>query len=116
MIKAKEFLSSFREMPDDFKLMEKYGISARQLARLYSSLIEKDLLTEFEYSQRENKAPELEEDLPPQLSVSTAVSLVETPSQAMTENILNAGYSLDPNLARAVLTQSKTEPPIGQHH
>ncbi len=44
----------------------------------------------------------MEEDLPPQLSVSTAVSLVEAPSQAMTENILNAGYSLDPNLARAV--------------
>jgi hypothetical protein len=102
MIKAKEFLASFRQTPDDFKLMEKYGISSRQLAHLYYALIEKELLTEFEYSQRERKAPELEEHLSPQLSVSTAVSLVETPSVAATESLLNAGYSLDPNLAKAV--------------
>jgi hypothetical protein len=65
IIKAKEFLSSFRETPDDFQLMEKYGISSKQLRRLYSTLIEEGLLTEFEYNQRERKAPELEEYSPP---------------------------------------------------
>lgn len=102
IINAKEFLALFRARPDDFYLSEKYGISLNQLRRVYDALIAKGWLSEFEYNQREIKAPELEECAPPQLSISTAVSLVEKPSEALTEHILKLGYSLDPDLAEAV--------------
>jgi len=102
VISAEDFLASFREIPDDFRLMEKYGISPKQLKQVYSDLIEKELLSEFEYNQRERKAPELEEYAPPQLSASTAVTLVEAPSEALTDHVLKSGFSFDPGLAKAV--------------
>jgi hypothetical protein len=102
IVNAKEFLASFRARPDDLHLLKKYGMSLKQLRQVYAALIEKGLLSEFEYNHRERKAPELEECAPPQLSMSTAVSLVETPSEALTEHILKLGYSLDPDLAEAV--------------
>ncbi|HTY23902.1 MAG TPA: hypothetical protein VMC85_12270 [Desulfomonilaceae bacterium] len=101
-IKAKEFLASFREKPDDFYLLEKYGISLVQLKRVYAALIEKGLLSEYEYYGREKKAPGMEERQRPQLSASTAVGIVEEPSETLTDRILNSGYYLDTRVSKAI--------------
>ncbi len=49
LIRAKDFLTCFRQKPDDLYLMQKFSLSPKQLAKVYQALIEKGLLTEFEY-------------------------------------------------------------------
>lgn len=49
LIRAKDFLACFRQKPDDLYLMQKFSLSPKQLAKAYHALIEKGLLTEFEY-------------------------------------------------------------------
>jgi hypothetical protein len=92
-VRAKEFVTAFREMPDDFYLMDKFGITPRTLGRIYSVLIEKGMLSETEYSNREGKAPELEEQENPDISTSTAVRLVEDSSEGVdrTHSAIEAG-------------------------
>jgi hypothetical protein len=80
-VRAKEFVAAFREMPDDSYLMAKFAITPRTLGRIYSVLIEKGMLSKTEYSNREGKAPELEEPENPDISTSTTVRLVEEPSE-----------------------------------
>ncbi len=101
-INARDFLASFRKKPDDFRLLEEFSIMPKQLKRIYSALIEKGLLSEYEYNQREAKLPELEGCGRPQIPASMAVGLIEEPSEALTEHVLNLGYSLDTNLAKAL--------------
>ncbi len=101
-INAKEFVACFRERPDDFYLLEKFGIKPNHLKRIYSALIEKGLLSEYEYNQREGKLPKLEDHKRPQLPASMAISIIEEPSEALTEHVMNLGYSLDPDLAKAM--------------
>jgi hypothetical protein len=49
LIRAKDFLACFRQDPDDLNLMQKFSLSPKQLSKVYQALIEKGLLTEFEY-------------------------------------------------------------------
>jgi hypothetical protein len=49
LIRAKDFISCFRRNPDDLYLMRKFCLSPQQLAKVYKAIIEKGLLTEFEY-------------------------------------------------------------------
>jgi len=72
------------------------------LKRIYSALIEKGLLSEYEYNRRKGKLPELEDRKRPQIPASMAIDLIEEPSEALTEHVLNLGYSLDPVLAKAL--------------
>jgi len=89
-VNAKRFLLSFRQNPDDFHMMKELSLKPEQLKIIYKLLIEKGLLSEYEYRQRVNKAPELEEpteNLPP---VTTGVSLVEDLSDA-TRRLYSSG-------------------------
>jgi len=52
LIRAKEFLACFRQDPDDLHLMRKFSLSPKQLRRVCEALIEKGLITEFEYNHR----------------------------------------------------------------
>ncbi len=99
-VKAKEFVSLFRKKPDDVYLMEWYSITVKQLAKIYSALIEKGLMSEYEYHQRERKAPELEDTELPPMAASVTVRVIEEPSEALTERMMNQDYSMDPVLAR----------------
>jgi hypothetical protein len=102
VINAKEFVAAFRQRPDDFYLMDKFSITPKHLKKIYSALIEKELLSEYEYNQRDGKAPEVGESEYVPLSASTAVSLVENPSEALTERIRASGYSFDTRLRGAI--------------
>ncbi|MGO9119481.1 MAG: hypothetical protein ACLQPD_17965 [Desulfomonilaceae bacterium] len=53
LIRAKEFLACFRQTPNDLHLMGKFCLSSKQFKKVYEALIEKGLLTEFEYNHRE---------------------------------------------------------------
>jgi len=101
-VNAKEFLASFRERSDDFYLLEKYGINPSQLKRIYTALIEKGLLSEYEFHGREKKAHVMEEGERPQLAASTTVKIIEDPSVTLSERILRSGYSLDPTVSKAI--------------
>ncbi|MFH1116304.1 MAG: hypothetical protein V1792_20520 [Pseudomonadota bacterium] len=82
-INSERFLYDFRQHPDDFYLMERYGLKPHQLKKVYLNLIEKRLLTDFEYESRAVRDPAVDEVHMPapavgQLSeASTVVSVVE---------------------------------------
>jgi hypothetical protein len=80
IVKAKVFVASFRERPDDFFLMEQFGLTPKHLQKVYKALLDKGLLAEYEYHARENKSPAVEAVSEPTLSLSTAVSLLEDPT------------------------------------
>ncbi len=77
-IDAKKFLASFRAASDDLCLMQEYALKPKQLKHIYKALIEKGLLSEYEYYYRQRKAPELGEPTENLLDASTKVSLVES--------------------------------------
>jgi hypothetical protein len=77
-IDAKKFLASFRAASDDSQLMQEYGLNPKQLKHIYKALIEKGLLSEYEYYYRQRKAPELDEPTENLADASTKVSLVES--------------------------------------
>ncbi len=78
VLNAQGFLKDFHERPDDYYLMEKYGLRPRQLSKAYRKLIEKGWLTEFELNSREAKCPELEEaGSSAPIAASTVVTFVE---------------------------------------
>jgi hypothetical protein len=77
-IDAKKFLASFRAASDDLCLMQEYGLKPKQLRQIYKALIEKGLLSEYEYYYRQRKAPELDEPTENLADASTKVSLVES--------------------------------------
>jgi hypothetical protein len=101
-IHAKEFVAAFLEKPDDFHLMEKYGITPKQLEQIYCAVLKNGLLSDFEYSQREKKSAELEDRQQVQLSASATVRLVEEPSEVLTQRITESGYSFDEGLRDAI--------------
>jgi hypothetical protein len=76
-INARLFLSAFRAASDDYRLMREFSLSPKQLKTIYKALVQKGLLSEYEYFYRQTKAPELDEPTDAVLSASTVVSLVE---------------------------------------
>jgi hypothetical protein len=77
LINAKQFLAAFRAASDDYHLMSEFSLSPKQLKKIYKALVEKGLLSEYEYYYRQVKAPELDEPTDAVLSTSTVVSLIE---------------------------------------
>ncbi|MGO9570283.1 MAG: hypothetical protein ACLP5H_22360 [Desulfomonilaceae bacterium] len=73
---AKEFLASFRNRPDDFQLMGKFRLTAKDLKKIYETLIQTGLLSEYEYHCRDRKAPELEQPPINSCEASTEVTLI----------------------------------------
>jgi hypothetical protein len=76
-INSDRFLDDFRARPDDSYLMEKYELKPKQLRKVYSTLIERGLLSEFEYEGRDIKSVDVEEYDEAQAAASTVVSVVE---------------------------------------
>ena len=74
--RIKDFIASFRNKPDDYFLMEKYSLSAKDLQRIYEAVIENGLLSEYEYHTREKKAPEVEQGSEFETDTSTEVTLI----------------------------------------
>ncbi len=78
-IQANQFVADFRKFPDDFFLMRKYSLTPRQLQKVYDALLDKNLISEFEFHCRVGQSPELENPIdshiPP--AASTVVSLIE---------------------------------------
>jgi hypothetical protein len=85
-ISAKEFLDAFQKRPDDFYLMHKFSLEPRHLKKLYTTLVAKELLSEYEYHARSPKAPELEDpdDGRHVVAASTVVNLHEGAPTAAT--------------------------------
>jgi hypothetical protein len=100
-IKAKEFVAAFREHPDDFHLMVMFSITKEQLKTIYSALLAKGLLSEYEYNCRERKLLEPDEKEWRSPSASEVANLIENPSEVMAE-LLYSGHEKDPNVARAL--------------
>ena len=88
-INAREFLEAFRDRSDDYYLMRKFSLKPKHLRKIYDQLMERGLLTEYEYNDREKKSLEVEEktvsratpspavltpDIPPRLSASSRLS------------------------------------------
>jgi hypothetical protein len=99
-IKAKEFIAAFREHPDDFHLMVMFSITKEQLKTIYSTLLAKGLLSEYEYNCRERKLLDDEKEWRSP-SASEVASLIENPSEVMAE-LLYSGREKDPNVAKAL--------------
>jgi hypothetical protein len=76
-VSAKVFLASFRTRPDDFHLMGKFRLTAKDLRKIYETLIQAGLLSEYEYHCRDRKAPELEEPFTNVSEASTEVTLIK---------------------------------------
>ncbi len=101
-VNAKEFLAAFREKSDDVHLMQKFSLKPKQLGTIYSALLHKGLLSEYEYNYREKKIPELDEEASSMLAASAVANLVENPSQALAELTLSSGQQLDPTVTKAL--------------
>jgi hypothetical protein len=86
-IDVKEFLKDFRLRPDDLFLMAKYSLAPRQLDSVYRTLINKQLLTEYEYEWREVKVAQLSQEPSPCEAASTMVATIER------ENLSGAGIA-----------------------
>ena len=56
-INPERFLYDFRHTPDDDFLMRKYSLNPQQLKRVYTHLMENQLLTQAEYDGRVRKDP-----------------------------------------------------------
>jgi hypothetical protein len=76
-IDVKEFLKDFRLRPDDLFLMAKYSLGPQLLDRVYRILIEKRLLTEYEWECREVRAQELIHEASPCEAASAMVATFE---------------------------------------
>ncbi len=81
-IDAKQFLLSFRQNPDDSHLMKEHSLEPAQLKLIYELLIQKGLLSEYEYHRRVIKARELEEPTENLLLISNQVNSIEDVSDA----------------------------------
>jgi hypothetical protein len=82
-VDAYEFLIDFRERPDDLHLMEKHGLKPRHLQRVYSQLIAKGMLSEYEYHTRDVKSPLVDETIVTPMAASTMIGLIEPPSREL---------------------------------
>lgn len=77
-LNAYRFVKDFRFKPDDYYLMELYGLKPRQLMRVYRALMQAGLLSEFEFHSRDRVCPELEDaPMRPPDAASTVVTVIE---------------------------------------
>jgi len=100
-INAKEFVAAFREHPDDFHLMVMFSMTPGQLKKIYSALLAKGLLSEYEYNCREKKLVDSNEDKWKSPAASELASLIENPSEVRAD-ILYSGREKDSNVAKAL--------------
>ena len=77
-VSAKEFLTSFRNRPDDLHLMDRFRLTAKDLRQIYETLIQAGLLSEYEYHCRDKKAPVLEGPCANVSEASTEVTLIRS--------------------------------------
>lgn len=76
-VPAREFLACFRNRPDDYHLMNRFRLTAKDLRRIYERLIQAGLMSEYEYHCRDKKASELEEHSVDVSDASTEVTLLK---------------------------------------
>jgi hypothetical protein len=100
-INAKEFVAAFREHPDDFHLMVMFAMTPGQLKKIYSALLAKGLLSEYEYNCREKKLVDSDEDKWKSPAASELASLIENPSEVRAD-LLYSGREKDSNVAKAL--------------
>ncbi len=100
-INAKEFVAAFREHPDDFHLMVMFSMTPGQLKKIYSALLAKGLLSEYEYNCREKKLVDSEQDKWKSPAASELASLIENPSEVRAD-LLYSGREKDSNVAKAL--------------
>ncbi len=72
-----QFLNDFRHRPDDRFLMIKYSLGPKQLERVYRTLIDKRLLSEYECECRDVKAQELHPEISACEAASDMVEMLE---------------------------------------
>ena len=80
-INAREFLEAFRDRSDDYRLMRKFSLKPKHLMKIYDQLMERGLLTEYEYDHREKKSPDVEEKTASRATPSPVVSTPDSPSE-----------------------------------
>lgn len=100
-VNAKEFVAAFREHPDDFHLLVMFSLTKQQLKTIYSALLAKGLLSEYEYNCRERKLLESDEEEWRSPSASEVANLIEHPSEVVAE-LLYSGHKKDPSVAKAL--------------
>jgi hypothetical protein len=81
-INAREFLEAFRELSDDYYLMTKFSLKPKHLRKIYDQLMERGLLTEYEYNHREKKSLEVEEKTGLRATPSPVVSTPDRTTEA----------------------------------
>ena len=99
-INAKEFVAAFREHPDDFHLMVLFAMTPGQLKKIYSALLAKGLLSEYEYNCRERKLLDDEKEWRSP-SASEVANLIENPSEVIAE-LLYSGHKKDSSVTKAL--------------
>jgi hypothetical protein len=85
-VSAKEFLASFRNRSDDFHLMDRFRLTAKDLRMIYERLIQAGWLSEYEYHCRDKKSPVLEEPCTNVSEASTEVTLIK--------NVFDGGWGV----------------------
>lgn len=91
---ACEFLEEFRFRPDDYYLMERFGLRPNHLKQVYEQLLAKDLLSEYEFHARERKAPKLTDRPESDLSPDTLVTLLREEGELLPD--LATGRQYEP--------------------
>ena len=76
-LNAKQFAQDFRENPDDYYLMDRYSLTPSELRTVYRRLIERGVLSEYEFHMRDVAAPELGEASILPTSATALVTAVE---------------------------------------
>ncbi|MBI5571453.1 MAG: hypothetical protein HY914_16030 [Desulfomonile tiedjei] len=77
-LNAKQFAEEFRQHPDDFYLMDRYSLTPSQLRTVYRRLLERGVLSEYEFHTRDAAAPEVDEA---SIIPMSATALLSTPSE-----------------------------------
>jgi hypothetical protein len=98
---TQQFVRDFRKKPDDVYLMQKYSLGPQQLKKIYSDLMSKGFLSEYEYHCREIKASEVESHFG-----STPTTVV---------NIVDQIEELEPNVKGGIGWQGISSE-LARHH
>ena len=77
-LNAKQFAEEFRDHPDDFYLMDRYSLTPSQLRTVYRRLIERGVISEYEFHTRTTAAPEVDEA---SVIPVSATALLSAPSE-----------------------------------
>ncbi len=115
-IDAKQFLLSFRQNPDDVHLMKEHSLKPAQLKLIYELLIQKGLLSEYEYRHRAIKVPELEEPTENPLLISNQVNLIEDVSDATRRSYsLERSSRISSSASDSSIRKQPTAPRLSVH-